>query len=306
MPNWPWSKRTATATATTSATSSATATQVADKSMDVKSMVVNSMDFSGKAVVLDVIRTERAKFYAIIDDPQNWEKATLSGHWQVRDLVGHMIDVTEGYLNRWDMARRGQEVQAIGLPIMAQELDRVALTYRSLPRAEAISRLKTASDKMLAIFDGLTADEWGNFNVTHVYMGPLPTFFYPAFHVMDYGVHTWDMQGNRNAKLDERTAGVLVPYMFVLMQYTVDQDSANGVNVTYGIIVDGDWGGQWRVHVQDGQFTSTTDNFPGVTTTIHFADASEFVLTTFQRIEGGTTSGSPTDIEQIRRLFFRI
>jgi hypothetical protein len=41
-------------------------------------------------------------------------------------------------------------------------------------------------------------------------MGPLPTLFYPAFHVMDYGVHTWDMRwglGEKDRKLDERTAG---------------------------------------------------------------------------------------------------
>ncbi len=67
----------------------------------------NPMDFSAKGLVLDVVRTERAKFYQIIDQPQNWESPTRSGHWEVRDLVGHMIDVTEGYLTRWDMARRG-------------------------------------------------------------------------------------------------------------------------------------------------------------------------------------------------------
>lgn len=269
-------------------------------------MVVNSMAFSGKEVVLDVVRTERAKFYKIIDDPQNWEHPTLSGHWQVRDLAAHMIDVTEGYLSRWDMARRGQEIQALGLPIMATELDKAALTYRKLPREEVITRLKTASDKMMVIFDGLDADQWNNFLVTHVFMGPLPTFFYPAFHVMDYGVHTWDMVGDRNAKLDERTAGVLVPYMFVLMQYTVDQASANGVNVTYGLIVDGDWGGKWRVTVKDGQFTSAPGDVSDLGTTIHFADASDFVLNAFQRKETGTANGNPTEIAQIRHLFFRI
>jgi hypothetical protein len=146
-------------------------------------MPVNPMDYSGKDTVLDVVRTERANFYRIIDEPKDWESPTRSGHWQVRDLVGHMIDVTEGYLTRWDMARRGEEVTALGLPVMAQELDRVALTFRTLPREEAISRLKTASDKLMAIFDKLTPDEWSGFNVTHVFIGPLPTFFYPAFQV---------------------------------------------------------------------------------------------------------------------------
>jgi uncharacterized protein (TIGR03083 family) len=269
------------------------------------------MDYSSKDLVLDVVRTERGRFYRIIDDPQNWEAPTRSGHWQVRDLVGHMIDVTEGYLTRWDMARRGDDsATGIGLPVMAKELDRVALTFRTLPREEAISRLKSSSDRLLTIFDGLTADQWSSFNVTHVFMGPLPAFFYPAFQIMDYGVHSWDMRqglGETGAKVDERAAGVLVPYMFILMQYTVDQESASGVDVEYGIVVDGDWGGQWRVQVKDGQFTSTPANdLGGLPAVLHFRDGSDFVLTAFQREEGGDATGDPQVIQTVRHLYFRI
>jgi uncharacterized protein (TIGR03083 family) len=211
-------------------------------------MAVNSMDYSGKYTVLDVIRTEREKFYDIIDDPKNWNVQTRCTEWEVRDIVGHMIDVTEGYLTRWDKARKGEPAGTVGLLVMSSSLDKSAKKFRSLPREEAIARLKADSDKMLTIFDSLTADQWGGFNVTHPYMGPLPTLFYPAFHVMDYGVHTWDMDwglGKKNAKLDERTAGVLVPYMFILMQSTVDQESAQGMDATFGIKIDGEWGGQW-------------------------------------------------------------
>src|SRR5258708_192352 len=196
-------------------------------------VAINPMDYSAKDLVLDVVRADRAGFYQVIDVPANWEAPTRSGHWQVRDLVGHMIDVTEGYLTRWDMARRGQEAPALGLPVMAQELDKVALTFRKLPREEVISRLKVSSDRLMTIFDKRTPEEWGTFNVTHVFMGPLPTFFYPAFQVMDYGVHTWDMRqglGETTATLAQRTAGVLVPYMFILMQYTVNQNSPQRVD----------------------------------------------------------------------------
>jgi len=273
-------------------------------------MPVNPMDFGAKDLVLDVVRTERANFYQIIDVPENWESPTRSGHWEVRDLVGHLIDVTEGYLTRWDMARRGEPATSLGLLVMAQELDRAALAYRSLPREEAISRLKTASDKLMELFQGLTAEEWGGFNVTHVYMGPLPMFFYPAFQIMDYGVHTWDMRwglGEKNAKLDERTAGVLVPYMFILMQSTVDQESAQGMDATYGIVVDGDWGGKWRVQVKDGQFSyEPVDDHSSLAAVFRFKDSSDFVLTAFQRMEGGETSGDPQIISRVRHLFFRI
>src|SRR3984893_4447304 len=195
-------------------------------------MPVNPMDYSGKATVLDVVRTERAHFFDIVDNPDNWYVQTRCSEWEVRDIVGHMIDVTEGYLSRWDMALKGEAADALGLQVMSERLNENAQTFRSLSRAEAISRLKADSDRMLAIFEALTPEEWGNFIVTHPYMGPIPTLFYPAFQVMDYGVHTWDMEwglGKKNGKLDERTAGVLVPYMFILMQYTVDQESASGV-----------------------------------------------------------------------------
>jgi hypothetical protein len=273
-------------------------------------MAINPMDYSAKDTVLDVVRTERAKFYNVIDVPQNWESLTRSGHWEVRDLVGHMIDVTEGYLTRWDMAHRGEPAESLGLLVMAQELDRVALTFRDLPRDQAISRLKSDSDKLMTILDGLTADEWGGFNVTHVFMGPLPMFFYPAFQIMDYGVHSWDMRwglGDKNGKLDQRTAGVLVPYMFILMMSTVDQDSAKDVDIEYGVVVDGDWGGTWRVHVKDGQFSyEPTDDVSNLPATIRYEDESEFVLTTFGRIEGGAASGDPQVIAKARTLFFRI
>src|SRR5207253_7092831 len=239
-------------------------------------MPVNSMDYSGKDTVLDVIRTERSKFFDIADDPENWNVQTRCTEWEVRDIVGHMIDVTEGYLSRWDMARKGEPADAAGLLVMSMSLNANAKKHGRLPREEAIARLKADSDNMLTIFDSLSADEWGSFNVTHPYMGPLPILFYPAFHVMDYGVHTWDMKwglGQKDAKLDERTAGVLVPYMFILMQVTVDQESAKGLDADYGIKVDGEYGGQWRVRVKDGKYTyEPANNLEGAQAVFHFKD----------------------------------
>jgi uncharacterized protein (TIGR03083 family) len=278
--------------------------------MSVEQQVVNPMDPSGKDTVIDVVRTERARFYDIIDDPKNWNVQTRCTDWEVRDMVGHMIDVTEGYLARWAMPDKGAEAGAVGLGVMGEKLNEHAQAFRSLPREEAISRLKTASDKMLAIFDALTPEEWTNFIVVHPYMGPLPSFFYPAAHVMDYGVHTWDMNwglGQKDAKLDERTAGVLVPYMFVLMQYTVNQETAKGVDTVFGVKIDGPWGGQWRVTVKDGQFSyAPADNLDDTQALFHFKNASDFALTAFQRFPGGETSGDPQVIDQIRHLFFRI
>jgi uncharacterized protein (TIGR03083 family) len=269
------------------------------------------MDYSGKDTVLDVVRKESTDFFKIVDDPKNWKVQTRCTEWEVRDMVGHMIDVTEGYLLRWDKARKKEPIDTVGLLVMSDQLNEHALAFRSLPREEAIARLKTAYGKMMDIFGKLTADEWGNFIVTHPFMGGLPSLFYPAFHVMDYGVHTWDMRwglGEKNRKLDEKTAGVLIPYMlFALLPSTVDAKSAKGVDVEFGIDVSGEWGGKWRVTVKDGKFEAKpeTGNFEGCKAVFSF-DASDFVLTSFQRFPGGTTRGDQDTIDKVRHLFFRI
>ncbi len=273
-------------------------------------MAINPMAYSSKDVVLDVVRTERDKFYDVIDKPENWNVDTRCEGWQVRDMVGHMIDVTEGYLARWDMARKGELPQGRGLVVMADALNKGALALRSLPRDEAITRLKSASTKLMATFDKLTEQEWGGFNVAHAFMGSLPTFFFPAFQIMDYGVHTWDMHwglGDKEAKLDERTAGVLLPYMFILWQYTVDQESAKGVDITYGLKVDGEWGGQWKITVKDGQFSSeAVSDLSDVQAVFHFKHPSDMVLTAYQRVQGGEATGDPEVIKKVRGLYFRI
>ena len=274
-------------------------------------MAVNPMDYSGKDTVLDVVRTEREKFQDVINDPENWNVQTRCEEWEVRDMVGHMIDVTEGYLSGWERARNGQDpVDAVGTAVMSNKLNEKAMALRSLSREEAIDRWKTASDKMLDIFENLSADEWGNFLVGHYYMGPLPTFFYPAFHVMDYGVHTWDMHwglGDKDAKLDERTAGVLVPYMLIVYSATVEPSSAEGVDVVYGIKVDGEWGGSWKVRVKDGTFESeATDDLDDAEAVFHYNHPSDFVLTAFQRDDLGEATGDPEVIRQVQGLFFTI
>ena len=272
---------------------------------------VNSMDYSGKQAVLDVIRRESADFFSLVDDPKNWNVQTRCTEWEVRDLVGHMIDVTEGYLTRWDKAKNKQDATSVGLLVMAHDLNEKAQSFRSLPREEAISRLKNDYAQMMDIFEKLTPEEWGSFTVTHPFMGPLPTLFYPAFHVMDYGVHTWDIRyglGEKTRKLDERTAGVLVPYMLMaLLPSTVDAKSASGVDVEYGIEIAGEWGGKWRATVKDGKFEAKpeTGNFEGCDTIFSF-DPSDFVLTAFQRFPGGAARGDYQEIDKIRGLFFTI
>src|SRR5919109_4635082 len=103
---------------------------------------VNPMSYEGKPVVLDVVRTERQAFYDLIDDPANWNVQTRCTEWEVRDIVGHMIDVTEGYLTRWESARKNEPRDTVGLLVMSRDLNEHAQAFRALPREEAIARLK--------------------------------------------------------------------------------------------------------------------------------------------------------------------
>src|SRR5258706_191865 len=123
--------------------------------------LVNSMDYSGKDTVLDVVRRESADFFKIVDDPKNWNVQTRCTEWEVRDMVGHMLDVTEGYLTRWEKARKGEAIDTAGLLVMGEKLNEHAQAFRALPREEAISRLKADYAKMMDIFAKLTAGEWG-------------------------------------------------------------------------------------------------------------------------------------------------
>jgi uncharacterized protein (TIGR03083 family) len=272
--------------------------------------VVNTLTYAGKPVVLDVIRTERQAFFDLINDPNNWVVQSRCTEWQTRDIVGHMIDTTEGYLKRWEMARTGEHPEILNLLVMADEANKGALGFRSLPRKDAIDRLRAASDKLMEIFESLTEEDWNNYIVEHRYMGPLPAFFYPAFQVMDYGVHTWDIRyglGDKIRKLDERTAGVLIPYMFILMQYTVDAESSKGLDTTYGIEISSPWGGRWRVTVKDSKFEYRPEegDYQGCEAVFSF-DPSDFVLTSFLRFPGGAARGDPEVIDRVRSMFFRI
>jgi uncharacterized protein (TIGR03083 family) len=270
---------------------------------------VNPMAPEGKETVLDVLKRDQKKFFGLVEDPRNWNVQTRCTEWEVRDLVGHMIDVTEGYLSRWEAAKKGESPDALGLAVMGEKLNDHAQEFRSLSREEALTRLKADREKMMSIFEALTPEEWTGFMVTHPYMGPVPAGFYPAFHIMDYGIHPYDVEyglGDKLAEIDEASAGILIPYCHIIMQYTVDPDAAKGVDTTYGMEVSGPWGGRWRVTVKDGAWTSQpeTGNFEGCDAVFRYTP-SDFVLTVFGRFPGGSATGDPKVIEQVRNLHFR-
>jgi hypothetical protein len=95
--------------------------------------------------------------------------------------------------------------------------------------------------------------------------------------------------------------------MFVRMQYTVDEKSAEGLDTIYGIEVTGPWGGKWRVTVKDGQWQAVPEqgNFEGCQAVFTYSP-SDFVLSAFQRYPGGSARGDALVIQKVRNMFFTI
>jgi uncharacterized protein (TIGR03083 family) len=268
---------------------------------------VNVMEYSGKEFLLNLDRAERAEFYKLLEEAP-WEGPTASGHWQVRDVCGHLIDVTESYLERFAQTRAGQESPpALGLPIMASLLDEGATRFRSLSKEQAIARLKDSSDKMFALFDALDEKQWAGEIVPHVYMGPLPACFFAGFQLIDYSIHAWDIKAglDRDEPLSDDAAVTLIPFMMIVIQYTVDAQRAQDLKARFGIEISGPGGGNWCVSV-DGTSVSIEEGEVKDCQAVFSFDPNQFVLNTYQRLRGGTVRGDAAVAERIRDLLFKI
>jgi uncharacterized protein (TIGR03083 family) len=269
---------------------------------------LNAMDYASKDLLLSTVQAEAERMLDLASVPANWEAPTASGHWQVRDIIGHMVDVTEGYLNAFEIARSGGTAPApLGLRIMAQRLDEHAQAFRSLSQPEMINRLRGDLDKMMAVFQGLTAKEWTGFMVPHPYMGPVPSFVFATFHLVDYGVHGWDVReglGLPNG-LSGDVADILAPIMFVLWQNTTEFDKVGSEPLTVGIRVSGRNGGTWRVTVTGSGYAYESGEVDDLPVVFDF-DPASLVLTAYGRMHGGTAYGDQALADKYRTLFHPI
>ena len=105
--------------------------------------------------------------------------------------------------------------------------------------------------------------------------------------------------------LSELSANILTPFMWILLQYTVDAQRAAGKSVTCGIKVSGPNGGSWKATVDNGVFSSEPNGSDSAPASLSF-NPSDFVLTCFQRMQGGAESGDQEIINTFRGLFFKI
>jgi uncharacterized protein (TIGR03083 family) len=258
------------------------------------------MTFEAKDNLLRVVRREAEGMFAMAEKPDAWERPTMPPGWEVRDVIGHLVDVTESYFVGFDAAREGPAVpDAYGTPGMAERLNEKAQALRSESQADMMARVRSDFEQMMSIEEALI--------VSHFYMGPLPAFFYPAFQLMDYGVHSWDIrQGTGRAHgLAGDAADLLAPFMMVLWSATtaVEPDTEPfdaGVRVTSGPNA-----ADYRVHIGPDGFAYETGKVDDLPVVFEF-DPASLVLTAFGRVNAGTYRGDPVLADRFLNVFFRI
>jgi uncharacterized protein (TIGR03083 family) len=263
-------------------------------------------DFASKDNLLRTVRRQSDDLLALASAPGAWDAPTASGHWEVRDIVGHLVDTTEGYFAGFDAARgKGTVPDALGVRVMDRHVDDGALAFRGIAQDEMVSRLEKDRAEMLAIIEGLDAEAWSGFIVPHKFMGPLPAFFYPVAQLVDYTVHSWDIrQGTGRAHaMDGDAADLLVPFCFIVWQSTAD--CADVEPFSLGVRLTGNNGGDTRVSVGPDGVALEPGDVGDLPLVLEF-DPAGFVLTAMGRINGGTARGDTTLAERYCNLFFRI
>jgi uncharacterized protein (TIGR03083 family) len=266
----------------------------------------NFFDFASKENMLRNVRRQSDDMLRLASEPGCWESPTAAGHWQVRDVVGHMVDTTEGYFASFDSAQGGSAAaDPLGVRDMNEHVNRGALAFRTVPRDDLLLRLTKDRDEMLAILDGLDAGTWSGLMAPHKYMGPVPASVYSAGQLVDYTVHSWDIrQGTGRAHvLDGEAADLLVPFAFIVWQSTAICEGVQPFQI--GVRLTGHNGGETRLSVTAEGVTFEPAPVADLPCVLEF-DAASFVLTVFGRMNAGTVRGDTELAERFANLFFRI
>ena len=105
----------------------------------------NAMTYEGKDTILRVVREETEGMLALASPPDNWDVATPCEGWTTADVVGHIVDTTEGYFKAFDAAQgKGSVPDAHGLLVMSELANAGAKAFSGLPQEQMVERLRPA------------------------------------------------------------------------------------------------------------------------------------------------------------------
>src|SRR5712691_3804 len=130
----------------------------------------NAMTFEGKDTILPVVKDQAGQMFALAEQPDAWERSTACENWEVRDVIGHLVDTMEGYFKAFEVARSGANAEnAYGLLGMHERAGGEARSFHNLSQAEMMTRVRADLDKMMSILEPLNEEEWTTI-VPHFYM----------------------------------------------------------------------------------------------------------------------------------------
>ena len=266
----------------------------------------NFFDYASKDNLLRTVKEQSDQMLALASPPEVWEAPTAAGHWQVRDIIGHLVDTTEGYFTGFETARSGGTApDPLGVREMNEHVDRGAQALRTMSQADLLARLEKDRAEMTSIIEALDAEAWNGLVVPHKYMGPLPSCFYPVAQLVDYTVHSWDIrQGTGEAHtMDGDAADLLVPFCFIVWQSTAEVAGIEPYSL--GVRLTGNNGADTRVSVTPEGVALEPGDLDDLPLVLEF-DPASFVLTAMGRMNAGTARGDTALAERFGNLFFRI
>ena len=262
---------------------------------------------AAKERLLGVLRRESDEMFELVAEPSHWHTPTACPGWEIRDMVGHLIDATESFRTGFDIARRGGAAPvSVGVAGMAKVSDEAARAFRSVPRDELLARLRDDTDQLIHELESLSDTEWSGLIIPDRYMGPLPAMIIAAGMLGGSTVHGWDVREGIGAPhaIAGDAADLLVPFVYLLWWATAD---ASSIDVPYaiGIRTTGQNGGDTRCDVTKQGLHFAPANIEKCPTIIEF-DPATLVLTAYNRINSGTIRGDHQLAANFRSLFVSI
>jgi uncharacterized protein (TIGR03083 family) len=262
---------------------------------------------ASKARLLSVLRSETDEMFELAADPAYWHVPTACPGWELRDMIGHLLDATESYLAGFDIARHGGAApESVGVTGMAKASDEAARAFRSVPREELLARLHDRNNRLVHELESLSDAEWSSLMIPDVYLGPLPAMIIAVGILGGSAVHLWDVReglGMRHAIAGD-AADLLVPFMFLLWWATANT-AAVDTPYAIGIRTSGRNGGDTRCDVTNQGLQFAPADIDTCPTILEF-DPASLVLTAYNRINSGTVRGDRQLATKFRSLFIPI
>jgi uncharacterized protein (TIGR03083 family) len=261
------------------------------------------MNAASKERVLGVLRRGIDEMSDLAAEPDRWHAPTACTGWELRDMVGHLVTETEGYLSAFDTARRGVAAKdPIGVAGMAAAADEAARAFRHVPRDDLLERFRDRTDRLMREFESLSDADWSDLMVPERYFGPLPAMFIIEGLLGGVAVHCWDVReglGERHA-IEGDAADLHVPFVYLLWGATADTTSVASP-YAIGVRTTGRNGGDTRFNVSDAGLRFAPGNLDECHAILEF-DPATLVLTAYGRVNGGTVRGD----RQLARSFLSL